>query len=150
MLLLIIACIFLAGAIHNLCIGDFREMAGGLFITIALVAVYFSRRKKAARDAATISAQDSAPLHCCKCGSCAGVEQRAYLITYSLIFFTSKSSGELKPICKGCRVKAGLPYSLCTLLLGWWGIPWGPVRTIESIYRNFQGGITVPSAEKDV
>jgi hypothetical protein len=37
------------------------------------------------------------------------------------------------------------PYSLCSLLLGWWGIPWGPIWTISTIFRNSRGGIDVTS-----
>ena len=34
----------------------------------------------------------------------------------------------------------GLVYSLVTLILGWWGIPWGPVYTIQTLWRNLRGG----------
>lgn len=34
----------------------------------------------------------------------------------------------------------GLPFTLLSLLLGWWGIPWGPIYTIQSIWINFKGG----------
>jgi hypothetical protein len=36
-------------------------------------------------------------------------------------------------------------YSLVSLIAGWWGLPWGPVYTIQSIYNNFRGGIDVTS-----
>jgi hypothetical protein len=26
------------------------------------------------------------------------------------------------------------------MLLGWWGIPWGPIYTIQSFWVNFTGG----------
>lgn len=29
---------------------------------------------------------------------------------------------------------------LINLLLGWWGIPWGPIYTIGALYNNFSGG----------
>jgi len=31
-------------------------------------------------------------------------------------------------------------YSLISLLLGWWGIPWGPIYTIGSLVTNIGGG----------
>ena len=31
-------------------------------------------------------------------------------------------------------------YSVVTLLLGWWGIPWGPIYTVQSVYNNSRGG----------
>ena len=37
-------------------------------------------------------------------------------------------------------VVKGLPFTLLSLVLGWWGIPWGPIYTIQSIWVNFKGG----------
>lgn len=34
----------------------------------------------------------------------------------------------------------GLVYSLITLLLGWWGLPWGPIYTLQTLSRNLRGG----------
>jgi hypothetical protein len=31
-------------------------------------------------------------------------------------------------------------YSLISLVIGWWGFPWGPIYTIGSLYTNFSGG----------
>lgn len=38
------------------------------------------------------------------------------------------------------RALRGLPWSLLTLVLGWWGIPWGPIFSIQSLWLNFGGG----------
>ena len=38
------------------------------------------------------------------------------------------------------RVRKGLPWTLLTLAVGWWGIPWGPIRTIQSAWTNLKGG----------
>lgn len=37
-------------------------------------------------------------------------------------------------------VVAGLPYVLLSLIVGWWGFPWGPIYTIGSIFTNLTGG----------
>ena len=37
----------------------------------------------------------------------------------------------------------GLPFTLLSLVLGWWGIPWGPIYTVQSVWVNFQGGKNV-------
>jgi hypothetical protein len=37
----------------------------------------------------------------------------------------------------------GMKYSLISLLLGWWGFPWGPVFTVGSLFNNSKGGINV-------
>ena len=34
----------------------------------------------------------------------------------------------------------GLKFTALSLLLGWWGIPWGPIYTIQAIYNNSKGG----------
>lgn len=33
-----------------------------------------------------------------------------------------------------------LPWTLLTLAAGWWGIPWGPVYSVQSLYTNLTGG----------
>ena len=37
-------------------------------------------------------------------------------------------------------VVKGLPYTLLSLVAGWWGIPWGPIFTIGALYNNLRGG----------
>jgi len=34
--------------------------------------------------------------------------------------------------------------SLKTLLLGWWGIPWGPIYSVQAIFSNLFGGEQPP------
>ena len=43
-------------------------------------------------------------------------------------------------------VSKGLPYSLLSFLLGWWGIPWGPIHTVGALITNFGGGKDVTAA----
>ena len=43
-------------------------------------------------------------------------------------------------------VVKGLPFTLVSLVAGWWGIPWGPIYTIQSIYNNSRGGKDVTQA----
>ena len=37
-------------------------------------------------------------------------------------------------------VGKGVGFSMITLLLGWWGIPWGPIYTVQTLWVNFRGG----------
>ena len=37
----------------------------------------------------------------------------------------------------------GLAYTLLSLLLGWWGVPWGPVLTLRACWVNCCGGTVV-------
>ncbi len=43
----------------------------------------------------------------------------------------------------------GVGFTLLSLVTGWWGIPWGPIYTIESIYVNSSGGRDVTKAVID-
>ena len=37
-------------------------------------------------------------------------------------------------------VTKGLGWTALTLLAGWWGIPFGPIFTIQSLWYNLKGG----------
>lgn len=37
------------------------------------------------------------------------------------------------------RLTRGLGYSLFNAAFGWWGLPWGPVRTVQSFAANLTG-----------
>jgi hypothetical protein len=37
-------------------------------------------------------------------------------------------------------VVRGLPWTFLTLLVGWWGFPWGPIRTVQCLSKNLGGG----------
>ena len=43
-------------------------------------------------------------------------------------------------------VTKGLSFTLLSLVAGWWGIPWGPIYTIQSVYNNSRGGKDVTHA----
>jgi hypothetical protein len=42
-------------------------------------------------------------------------------------------------------VVKGVPYTVLSLLLGWWGFPWGPIFTIQALSTNLSGGKDVTS-----
>jgi hypothetical protein len=61
--------------------------------------------------------------------------------TISIIVLTFKRSSGIQyiPAGKSSALK-GLPYTLISLVLGWWGLPWGPIYTIGSLATNIGGG----------
>jgi hypothetical protein len=64
------------------------------------------------------------------------------IFTYciSAVIITFKRHSKIYFIRKGESViKYGLQYSLITLLLGWWGIPWGPIYSLEALFTNISG-----------
>lgn len=64
-----------------------------------------------------------------------------YTWTLSVLIMTFRNPTDIFFVRGGeSRVAKGLPYSLSTLLLGWWGIPWGPIYSLMSLGSNLTGG----------
>ncbi len=65
------------------------------------------------------------------------------VFTYALSFiiFSVRNSSPIYFIRKGQSTwRRSFQYTMISLLFGWWGIPWGPIFTVMSIYRNLRGG----------
>ena len=59
----------------------------------------------------------------------------------SILIMTFKRPSAIHFIRAGENaVGKGLVFSLISFFFGWWGIPWGPIYTIESFVVNFKGG----------
>jgi hypothetical protein len=64
-----------------------------------------------------------------------------YQYCISLLIITFRRSSNIYFIShEDNAVVKGLPFTLLSLVLGWWGIPWGPIFTIQAIWVNFSGG----------
>lgn len=62
----------------------------------------------------------------------------------SVVIMTFKRNGPVRFVKAGeSAVAKGLPLTLLSLVVGWWGIPWGFIYTPQVIYRNLKGGIDV-------
>jgi len=69
-----------------------------------------------------------------------------YQYCISVIFFSVKQSTGIYLVRgKESSPLKGLKYSLLSFVLGWWGIPWGPIYTIQCLFNNFKGGEDVTS-----
>ena len=73
------------------------------------------------------------------------IQRGAKLVRYqycvSLLVITFRRSSEVYYIPAGeSAISKGLPWTLITLVAGWWGIPWGPIFSIQSLIMNFKGG----------
>jgi hypothetical protein len=73
------------------------------------------------------------------------IQRGAKLVCYhyciSVVLMTFRRSSAVYFISAGeSTLTKGLPWTLLTLLLGWWGIPWGPIFSIQSLIVNFGGG----------
>ena len=62
----------------------------------------------------------------------------------SIIVMTFKRSSDVYFVRPGeSTFSKSVPFTLCSLFLGWWGIPWGPIWTIATIAKNLGGGLDV-------
>lgn len=67
-----------------------------------------------------------------------------YAFTVSLLVVTFKrTSGVYLVRAQENALKKGTPFTILSLLFGWWGIPFGPKYTLESIRTNMKGGKNV-------
>jgi hypothetical protein len=61
--------------------------------------------------------------------------------TISIILMTFKRASDVHFVKHGeSTFGKSLPYTLLTLFLGWWGIPWGPIYSIGCLVTNLGGG----------
>lgn len=59
----------------------------------------------------------------------------------SLLLVTFKRSSDIHFVKPGeGTFGASLPYTLLSLVLGWWGFPWGLIYTPMAIIQNLGGG----------
>lgn len=64
-----------------------------------------------------------------------------YLWVVSLAIVTFKRPSKIHYIPPGgSALVRGLQYTLCSVLFGWWGIPWGILYTAQAIFENTSGG----------
>lgn len=80
-----------------------------------------------------------------------GDVHKSYRVWSALLLTSWKTSPRVS--CRSCGVKAQLGDTVFSLVLGWWGFPWGFVMTPVQIARNIAALIgggkdaAAPSAE---
>lgn len=80
------------------------------------------------------------PIVCWSCGHVSA--QPRYVIFYEVVsFLIATTRNPVQGIfCKSCADKKLYRATIKTWLLGWWGIPWGPIYSIHAILTNLVGG----------
>ena len=62
----------------------------------------------------------------------------------SIVVMSFKRSSGIYFIPSGTSVAGkAAPWCALSLLVGWWGIPWGPIWTIGTVAKNLGGGTDV-------
>jgi hypothetical protein len=71
-----------------------------------------------------------------------------YEYCISVVFITLRRPSRLYRVpADSLGLLPGLRYTLLTLLLGWWGIPWGLIYTPLVLWTNFSGGREITAEE---
>ena len=68
-----------------------------------------------------------------------------YVVSLVVITFRRNSPLQLVPADSSAAAKS-LPWTLLSLVLGWWGIPFGLIYTPMVLYKNLNGGTDVTPA----
>ena len=58
--------------------------------------------------------------------------------------FVTRRSAQQNVFCSECGAKCAYRASAKTWMLGWWGIPWGPIYSVQAIFSNLTGGEMPP------
>ena len=90
----------------------------------------------------TEAREDIAAFHDGSCAWCSNSAPRATapLWCVSFLFMTSVTIGRPRYLCvRHARLNA-IPATAFAAVFGWWGIPWGFIRTPSTIWRNLSGG----------
>jgi hypothetical protein len=75
-----------------------------------------------------------------------GTQFVVFSYAVSLVLVSLRRTSGVCVVAPGrSRFVTGLPYSVLSLLFGWWGIPHGPIFTVRSLVSNCRGGVDVTS-----
>ncbi len=80
------------------------------------------------------------------CPACKGsgpVDVHTSHLVWSALILTSWSSTP-KVSCRKCGVKGQLGKAAASLVVGWWGFPWGLIMTPVQVCRNISGILAPP------
>ncbi|AFY55574.1 hypothetical protein Riv7116_3099 [Rivularia sp. PCC 7116] len=70
-----------------------------------------------------------------------GAKFVVFLYCFSLIVVTFKRSSSIYFIKAGeGTFKHSIKFTVMSIFLGWWGIPWGIIYTVQALVTNLQGG----------
>jgi hypothetical protein len=135
--------------------GLYRAGAGLLLVLIPIILLALmlaSRRRVLARLAGAPLPSAPAPSRLPQRGPCTwcggrGADVVAARFCISLVTVTFTDRGSYRNLCPRCARIHALPATIVSVALGWWGIPWGLIRTPEVILDNItRGGVTLDSA----
>lgn len=104
---------------------------------------------RAQYDTATIeikssdTGQDRNPIEPITCSCCGKISAQPRYVIFSVVksYFVLTTKSAVQGIfCYACAEKKAIKASLTTWILGWWGVPWGPIYSVQALLVNTLGG----------
>ena len=88
------------------------------------------------------------PVCCEACGKVTAQPRRlAFWRVTGFLFGTHKQPVQ-RIFCRPCATKEQWKSTIWTSLLGWWGVPWGPIWAVAGGFTNAGGGGRKPAADE--
>jgi hypothetical protein len=148
-LILIMAGLFLAGALYNLLAptGNAAEGVAGLAIASLLVGLrlFLLKQDRLNRHFLGWLFENAAAIM--SGGSLydgviitSQTEISQYQAALSFLIITIKVPSRFHIVDRESSLGVAWLFTFVSLVFGWWGIPWGTIYTIQSIFRNLKGG----------
>jgi len=106
----------------------------------AVRAEYDTMTVDATQEAAASTPAEPTPIVCSCCGKVSAQPRYVIFLEAKSFFIVTKRSVIQGIFCSTCAEKKALKASVITWLLGWWGIPWGPVYSVHALWTNMLGG----------
>ena len=148
---IVLSVLFLVGAIYNFTQGIYHEAGVGFAISFVLVGLYFFERdQKSQVSSFLIWLMDNKEgLKNDKTKTLmwnnVPVKYDSYVTQYqictSFLFVTFKEPTGYILDRSSNKFYVNFIATTVTVFMGWWGIPWGPIYTIQTIFRNLGGGV---------
>lgn len=148
-IILIVAGLFLAGALYNFFAptGDPMEGVAGLAIASLLVGLWLFLLKQDKLNGNFLDWLSKNAITIMSGGSLyndvlitSEMQITQYQAALSFLVITVKVPSRFHIVGHESSLGAACLFTLVSLIFGWWGIPWGPIYTIQSIFSNLNGG----------
>lgn len=153
-ILLIVAALFLVGAVLNVIDGVYIEAVGGFAISLFTIVIYilskYEKRKnyefiewlyknydEIIKGEATYQGIRITP----------ETELKQYQVCLSFLIISTKMNSRYFIREYHITQIISLLYSIITFIFGWWGLPWGPIYTVQVILSNIKGGKNITVQE---
>lgn len=96
--------------------------------------------QRSAAPAAAANEERLVPVPCTRCG-CISAQPRLTIFyeVKSFLVITRRTQAH-GVYCRACATKQCIRSTTLTWLLGWWGLPWGPIFSIHALFKNLFGG----------